>query len=480
MYIVNQFGSSPIHIAAQQDQPLSLYYLWKQGVDINLRDQKGGAPLHWACFTRSETALNYILSLKPDLEAKDIFGQTALHIAVTCVEKLGSCRNVKMLLLRGADRETKDKKGKTPREIIPENMEEHRQDELYTYLKPPKFTECLMVRIPLVPLNRNHNTQILFISLFSVVSILNLIIILPTLELHLSNVTQVGNMVSTAFVFFMFLLASFQNPGILKPDEDKQFMELLNDINPADLCPECKLIRTARSRHCAICNQCVERFDHHCPWINNCVGIKNHNTFMIFLFSIWIKICVTLYFDIDSLVVFWKLEEDFLCDQQHCIDVCLQKLCTNKYVHISSCFICIFICLFYLFLSSALLFTHLKNYAAARTTNERFAKKPVIEDEDLNQSMLTVSDLDLSREGTGNSRGRSTAKRTAKKRSCFGNCWRMCNNTKITSQNRLYNYLAEPQNILSESEVSLSRAAKDQRKLISDNSKSSGQNDPFS
>lgn len=80
-----------------------------------MRDQKGGAPLHWACFTRSEMALSYILSMKPDLEAKDIFGQTALHIAVTCVEKLESCRNVKMLLLRGADRESVDKKGKTPR-----------------------------------------------------------------------------------------------------------------------------------------------------------------------------------------------------------------------------------------------------------------------------------------------------------------------------------------------------------------------------
>ena len=40
MYIQNKYGSTAIHIAAQQDQPLSIYYLFKQGVDINIRDSK--------------------------------------------------------------------------------------------------------------------------------------------------------------------------------------------------------------------------------------------------------------------------------------------------------------------------------------------------------------------------------------------------------------------------------------------------------
>lgn len=122
MNIRNKFGASVLHIAAQKDQPLSLYYFWRKGLDINVRDSKHCTPLHWACYTRSEMALNYILSMKPDLEAKDIRGLTPLHIAVNCSEQLGSTRNVKALLLRGADRNTKDREGKTPLNWIPKNL----------------------------------------------------------------------------------------------------------------------------------------------------------------------------------------------------------------------------------------------------------------------------------------------------------------------------------------------------------------------
>jgi hypothetical protein len=51
------------------------------------------------------------------------------------------------------------------------------------------------------------------------------------------------------------------------------------------LCPECEVFRSDRSRHCPICNRCVDRFNHHCPWINNCVGNNNHLLFICYLLS---------------------------------------------------------------------------------------------------------------------------------------------------------------------------------------------------
>lgn len=45
------------------------------------------------------------------------------------------------------------------------------------------------------------------------------------------------------------------------------------------LCPQQPL----RARHCRDCRRCVRRYDHHCPWMENCVGERNHPLFVAYL-----------------------------------------------------------------------------------------------------------------------------------------------------------------------------------------------------
>jgi len=80
---------------------------------------------------------------------------------------------------------------------------------------------------------------------------------------------------SGAVAMYFYYKSAYSSPGYLTPKKEKEYNEEL-ETNGWRYCPSCYIWRPLRSKHCRRCDRCVEKFDHHCPFVNNCIGKQNH------------------------------------------------------------------------------------------------------------------------------------------------------------------------------------------------------------
>jgi palmitoyltransferase ZDHHC9/14/18 len=63
-----------------------------------------------------------------------------------------------------------------------------------------------------------------------------------------------------------------------------KYLDVVNGrLTKMKYCKTCDIIRPPRTVHCGLCNSCIERLDHHCPWLGTCVGKRNYKYFITFV-----------------------------------------------------------------------------------------------------------------------------------------------------------------------------------------------------
>ncbi|XP_023814783.1 palmitoyltransferase ZDHHC9 [Oryzias latipes] len=159
----------------------------------------------------------------------------------------------------------------------------------------------------------------------------------PYLAVHLSPAIPVFAVLLFLFVMAMLLRTSFSDPGVLpralpeeaafiemeieaangnvpagqRPPPRIRNVQINNQIVKLKYCYTCKIFRPPRASHCSICDNCVDRFDHHCPWVGNCVGKRNYRYFYLFTLSLSLLTIYIFAFDIVH-VVMRSVDKGFL------------------------------------------------------------------------------------------------------------------------------------------------------------------------
>ncbi|KAF9947004.1 Palmitoyltransferase zdhhc14, partial [Modicella reniformis] len=71
-------------------------------------------------------------------------------------------------------------------------------------------------------------------------------------------------------------------------------------------CDTCKIYRPPRCSHCRQCDNCVEDEDHHCIWLNNCIGRRNYRYFLIFVTTASVYALLTSALSLTHLLLLYR------------------------------------------------------------------------------------------------------------------------------------------------------------------------------
>ncbi|KAI9615946.1 hypothetical protein H4Q26_011198, partial [Puccinia striiformis f. sp. tritici PST-130] len=285
-----------LHLATHSSSALTLSYLLSCSYDQ----------------IRHSLSVDLLLSHQASVSARDLNGMTPLHWAVV----KGNLNCIRQIVAAGADVLARTIEGKTPQEMA---IELKSSFAWYRALSEAGLNSDGTPRI--LPLGNGLKMKsCMFI--FTIMSFGLGFITLSSLPFYSSILISLAqaygthHIITTTFLDAKNLSPSrpseiitrihvfphTQDHSTLNYSSFRHIIEGLVEQTKFDgmnFCITCENRKPLRSKHCKICRRCIGKFDHHCPWVWNCVGVGNHRQFLIFVGTLIIGISL---FDVLSYI----------------------------------------------------------------------------------------------------------------------------------------------------------------------------------
>lgn len=180
--------------------------------------------------------------------------------------------------------------------------------------------KCCTIQLTRRPQRRTNGLQlplnylqILGWIVFTVTALVNFLLVVQIQFHELKSISLIIYSFLYVFHIVSHIAACFMDPG--EKDLRKQSINTLPEFDRTihahvienGRCHLCNINTTdKKTKHCGICNKCVYHFDHHCKWLNNCVGQRNYAVFILCVISALLLAVFTLVLCIIDLYFFLK------------------------------------------------------------------------------------------------------------------------------------------------------------------------------